>query len=295
MWVVDKEFTITRVNETLLSLLKRKSDDVIGKQCYDVFAGSACLTADCPMERLKKGAKRIECDTVKKDEQGAERPFILTASPFRDFGDEFMGIVEAFKDITERKRIEQALHQANNELERLVTIDGLTQISNRRFFNERIREEWSRLSREGRPLSIIMCDVDCFKLYNDHCGHLLGDDCLRSVAAAIKKNATRPADMVARYGGEEFVVVLPNTPRHGAIRVAELIRKEVEELRIPHHTSPVSGVVTLSLGVATVVPDRDSDPTGLIRAADDALYTAKDQGRNRLVAVSDKESAGESI
>ena len=281
MWVVDKQFRVTRINETLLHLLGKTTDEIIGKKCYEVFSGTICQTAECPMERLKNGAKRVECDIGRTEENYAEKPFILTASPFRDFGDEFMGIVEAFKDITERKAIEQALHQANNELERLATIDGLTLVANRRFFNERFKEEWRRLAREGFPLSVIMSDVDFFKLYNDRYGHLLGDDCLRAVAGAIRKNATRPADLVARYGGEEFVILLPNTPSRGALRVAELMRKEVEGLRIPHGPSPINDYVTLSLGIATVVPDADSDPTGLIEAADNALYEAKEQGRNR--------------
>lgn len=284
MWVVDKQFTVTRVNETLLRLLGKSSDEILGAKCYQVFSGTVCQTDECPMDRLKQGAKRVECDISRKGNDG-EKPFILTASPFRDFGDDFIGIVEAFKDITERKSIEKALHQANSELERLATIDSLTQVANRRYFNERFKVEWRRLARESQPLSLIMCDVDCFKLYNDRYGHLIGDDCLRAVAGAIKKNATRPADLVARYGGEEFVVVLPNTPSHGACSVAELMRKAVKNLHISHETSPVSDVVTLSLGIATILPDKDSDPMDLIKAADSALYEAKEQGRNRSVAV----------
>jgi diguanylate cyclase (GGDEF)-like protein len=185
------------------------------------------------------------------------------------------------QEIQERKRAEEALRQANRELQRLANIDGLTQIANRRCFDEVLHQEWQRLKREQAPLSLILCDVDFFKLYNDRYGHLAGDDCLKQVAQAIQQSTRRPADLVARYGGEEFAVILPNTTSEGAIQVATQIQTTVANLNICHDRSQVSPLVTLSMGCITVVPTDESTPEKLIVAADQALYCAKAGGRNR--------------
>ncbi len=187
------------------------------------------------------------------------------------------------QEIADRQQIEIALQQANVELTRLVNLDGLTQLSSRRRFDECLQQEWRRLSREQAPLSLILCDIDFFKLYNDTYGHQMGDDCLRRVAQVIDRTARRPADVVARYGGEEFAVILPNTTAENAAHVAELIRQGVQELGIPHSSSVVYPCVTLSLGVSGVVPDQTLLPDALISITDRALYTAKQQGRNCVV------------
>lgn len=181
----------------------------------------------------------------------------------------------------QQSQLYQQLELANQELHRLVTVDGLTQVANRRRFDEYLLQEWRRLAREQAPLSLIMCDVDFFKLYNDTYGHQAGDECLIQVASAIEKSIKRPADLVARYGGEEFAVILPNTDAAGATCVAEEIRIAIKALEIPHCTSRVSDRVTISLGVATIVPFPAFSPEMLIDAADRALYQAKDRGRDR--------------
>ncbi|NJR61181.1 MAG: PleD family two-component system response regulator [Cyanobacteria bacterium CRU_2_1] len=182
----------------------------------------------------------------------------------------------------EQARLYQQLEAFNQKLQHLATIDGLTQVANRRQFDERFDCEWRRMAREQTPLSLILCDVDFFKLYNDTYGHQAGDECLRQVARAISAVVKRPADLVTRYGGEEFAVILPNTESSGAIYLAETIRLRVYALRLPHATSWVSDRVSLSLGVATITPQPDSDSTLLILAADKALYQAKEQGRDRV-------------
>ncbi|MEH1969484.1 PAS domain S-box protein [Nostoc sp.] len=179
----------------------------------------------------------------------------------------------------------QQVQAANEELKRLATLDGLTQIANRRRFDEYLEIEWHRLKREQVPLSLILFDVDFFKLYNDTYGHLAGDDCLRQLASALKNIVKRPADLVARYGGEEFAVILPNTEIQGAINVAQTIRQAVRNLVIPHAQSSVCDRVTVSLGVVSIVPNCEISPLGLINAADKALYIAKQQGRDRVYAV----------
>ena len=185
-------------------------------------------------------------------------------------------------DISDRKFAEAALKEANKELERLASVDGLTQIANRRQFDEYLEKEWKRMKREQKKLSLILSDIDCFKLFNDNYGHQEGDECLKNVAQAIHSIERRPADLTARYGGEEFVVVLPDTDSAGAVHVAELIRKKVQSLQIPHAHSKAEPVVTLSLGVSTLLPGNDHEPKALITAADEALYEAKESGRNRV-------------
>lgn len=193
------------------------------------------------------------------------------------------GSIVSFFDITTRKKAEAALHLAHETLQALAVSDELTQVANRRRFDECLFREWNRLMREALPISLIMCDVDCFKPYNDTYGHQMGDQCLRDIAGAIKSNIKRAVDVVARYGGEEFAVVMPNTESDGARQVAETIRMAVEQLQIPHKTSTVSPFITLSLGVSTMIPTRESQPEWLVKDADNALYEAKRKGRNRTV------------
>ena len=202
-------------------------------------------------------------------------------------------ILGSVEDINTRKEAEVMLRQQaegerliNEELQRLATLDGLTQIANRRRFDEYLESEWQRLKREQLSLSLILLDVDFFKLYNDTYGHLGGDDCLRQLASALKNIVKRPADLVARYGGEEFTIILPNTEIQGAIYVAQTIRQAVRDLAIPHAQSRVCDRVTVSLGVVSIVPNSEISPPDLINAADKALYVAKQQGRDRVHAVS---------
>jgi diguanylate cyclase (GGDEF)-like protein len=245
------------------------------------------------MKLIQNGSKEVECDIERKSGDNVST-FILTASRYRGLDGSLLGMVESFKDITERKRIAADLEKANQELHRLTTIDGLTQIANRRRFDECLKQEWVRMARAKLPLSIVMCDVDCFKLYNDHYGHLLGDDCLRSVAWAISYCAKRPADLPARYGGEEFAVLLPSTNAEGAVFVAESIRMKVQDLMIGHVASPVHQYVTLSLGVSCVIPEHGANPQSLLEASDSALYEAKQAGRNQ-VRVKPIGASGESL
>ncbi|MFB2967786.1 diguanylate cyclase domain-containing protein [Aerosakkonema sp. BLCC-F183] len=176
----------------------------------------------------------------------------------------------------------QQLETANQTLLRLASLDGLTQLANRRRFDEYLEQEWRRLCRDRLPLSLIMCDVDCFKLYNDTYGHLAGDLCLQQVADAIRRAVNRPVDLVARYGGEEFAVILPNTTAEGAVFIAQTIRENVSALKQVHTASCVSNYVTVSLGVASTFPDSAFSPDRLIGAADEALYRAKALGRDRF-------------
>lgn len=178
-------------------------------------------------------------------------------------------------DISDRRKAEELLHS-------LSMSDGLTGIANRRRFDEFLEQEWRRAMRDETPLSLVMCDIDYFKQYNDTYGHLDGDDCLKRVVEAISSKLRRPGDLCARYGGEEFALIISGTAVQSALSLAESVRAAVESLRIPHGSSSVSSVVTLSLGVAAITPQKGASSDELIAAADQALYQAKSEGRNRV-------------
>jgi len=186
------------------------------------------------------------------------------------------------QEICDRLAAEAALQAANQELQRLAHMDGLTQVANRRNFDSTLAQEWRRLAREQQPLSLILCDVDFFKRYNDTYGHQVGDDCLRNIASAISIALKRPSDLVARYGGEEFAVILPNTPLQGANHVAKEIQVAVRALGMTHIGSKVSKFVTLSIGISSVIPQSKFSPMSLVAGADRALYRAKLEGRDRI-------------
>ncbi|MEI2578870.1 diguanylate cyclase domain-containing protein [Scytonema sp. PRP1] len=181
----------------------------------------------------------------------------------------------------QQSELYQKLQQANEHLECLVKIDALTQVANRRRFDEYIQQQWNQLAREQKPLSLILCDIDFFKRYNDTYGHPAGDACLVQIAEAINHSVKRPADLVTRYGGEEFAVILPNTDHKGAVHVAITIQNQVRQLQLDHIGSNVADYVTVSMGIVTTVPSDNSSPQALIAATDRSLYQAKQQGRDR--------------
>lgn len=193
------------------------------------------------------------------------------------------GFAMTFRDISDRKQTEINLKQTNLRLTHQANIDSLTQIANRRRFDEYIAQEWSRCVREREYLSLILCDVDYFKAYNDNYGHQAGDNCLYEVAKAIERGVKRPADVPFRYGGEEFAIILPHTEGQGAIKVAEDIHQQIQLLQIPHNSSKISSIVSLSLGVSSIIPNTRTSADILISAADDALYDAKLKGRNCII------------
>jgi diguanylate cyclase (GGDEF)-like protein len=194
-------------------------------------------------------------------------------------------------DLSRRKKAEEQLKVEKEKAEQLAqsllaisTLDGLTGIPNRRHFDSVIAKEWNRATRAGTPVSLIMCDIDHFKTYNDNYGHQKGDNCLIQIATLLQDHARRDGDLAARYGGEEFVIVLPTTSLDSAREVAEQMRKGIENLGIAHRYSDTNNIVTASFGVSTMVPQRDQQPRLLIARADKAMYAAKQAGRNRVVA-----------
>lgn len=209
-------------------------------------------------------------------EQEEEKGLLLGATDY---------ISKPFRHSLVRARIANHMQLVRQRklLEVLVNLDGLTNIANRRCFEDNLQAEWARARRNQQPISVAMVDVDHFKEYNDHYGHGGGDKALRHVADTLNTSLKRPSDQVARYGGEEFVVLMPDTDHDGALSLMEHLRQTVEQLAITHAPSPVHDVLTISIGGATVRPDDQETPGELLRRADDALYRAKSQGRNRVV------------
>lgn len=203
----------------------------------------------------------------------------LSATVNRRMVREFRALADAFN------RMAAQLAGRIEELRRLSCIDGLTTLSNRHHFDMVLALEWARARRAGHELSLIMIDVDHFKLYNDHYGHLAGDDCLRAMGRVLAGAARRPTDVAARYGGEEFAVLLPETSAEGARLVAETILNDLAKLCLPHAVSPTARQVTVSIGITTSSAAENCAPERLVAAADEALYRAKHGGRNRIVVA----------
>jgi len=228
--------------------------------------------------RFSKAYDTIDSQIIKLERTNTAYQSELESRKSAEF--EVMQHKEHLEELVEDRTTE--LQIANERLKELSRVDGLTGIANRRRLDEELEREWKRMLRDKHPLSVIMCDIDHFKLYNDSYGHQQGDDCLTRVAKAIQDSVNRPGDLASRYGGEEFCIVLPETSSAGAVKIAELVRKNVNALKLEHSTSPVAKMVTLSLGVATVIPEQGSQPSVLLEAADRALYQAKGNGRNRV-------------
>jgi diguanylate cyclase (GGDEF)-like protein len=196
----------------------------------------------------------------------------LTMTPMHAADGLFVALLH---DITHHKQSEDALQRA-------AMLDPLTKIANRRQFDAFLDKEWQRAIRNAQPLSLVVLDVDHFKLYNDTLGHAAGDVCLQKVAQALQDHAARPTDLAARYGGEEFVLLFAETPADNAARLAEMIRAAVQALEIPNPRSPTSTWLTVSVGVATIVPTQLDAIDNLFVCADRAMYAAKAAGRNRV-------------
>lgn len=231
------------------------------------------------------------CKKIKDKEETKNIPVIFITAKKED-EDEAKGLKIGAVDyirkpfyppiVKSRVRTQLDLKLKTDMLEKLVSIDGLTNIYNRRKFDETLKLEWKRAMRNKLPLSLIMSDIDHFKGYNDHYGHTAGDDCLRRVSQGLKNLLQRPADLLARYGGEEFAVILPETDYKGAIYISAILLKGIEDLNISYPHSPIVGHVTISIGIATSIPGKNCNtPLQLIEAADSMLYVAKQNGRNQ--------------
>ena len=237
-----------------------------------------------PIEKINQRANQLASQKWSEDAMAdTNTPVRELNTLSQNFNTMATQLHEAFLNLESRVAERTGeLETANKELARIATQDGLTHIANRRRFDEFLQQEWLRCTRQNQPISILMLDVDHFKAYNDTYGHPAGDQVLIQIAALCEAQTGRSTDLTARYGGEEFVIVLSNTDISGALKVAQAINKFVHDLAIPHANSLAAEVVTVSIGVATLQPSGISSPESLITSADEALYAAKNKGRNRV-------------
>jgi diguanylate cyclase (GGDEF)-like protein len=218
-----------------------------------------------------------------QDPESVDRAFECGASDFVTKPIHLAVLRQRIRRLLQQAQLYKQLEAANQALQHLANVDGLTNVANRRRFNDYLNSQWLTLASERSPLSLILCDIDFFKLYNDKYGHPAGDMCLQKIGTVLSETANNSQDLVARYGGEEFAVIMPNTQMGQAVHFAATMQAGVRELEILHEPSTVSRYVTLSLGVATTIPTFESEPSTLIVEADKALYKAKAEGRNRII------------
>lgn len=273
--VLDPRMHVVSVNPAFERLTGRRAVDVIG-QLPPTLAQEPALMSRV-MAAINAG-DHWEDEVWGTRPDGTRYPVSALAEVVRDEDGGIAHFVVVLHDVSAQKELEARLRE-------LSATDGLTRIANRRAFDEALLREWERALRSGGPLSVVMADIDFFKRYNDQYGHVAGDACLQQVAAALQAGVRQGGDLVARYGGEEFVVVLPGADEAAARAVAESLRQRVQALALPHEGNPATGVVTISLGVATCAPVRGREPTALVDAADRQLYRAKAGGRNRVEAA----------
>ncbi len=239
-------------------------------------------------EILEDGNSSVSYEWITFSETGETRLVETVKTPMKDESDRLIGILSISKDVTEQKVMEEKLREVNLQLLYLSDKDALTGLANRRKFNDHLDMEWHHAVRRKESIALIMMDIDKFKQYNDTYGHLAGDQCLYKIGTVMINIIKRHTDLAARYGGEEFAIVLGNIDEHHTLEMAERVRKAIFDLNIlhsasNHFNSQNEPVVTVSAGAAVLVPKRDSEPEELILLADQALYKAKEDGRNRTV------------
>jgi len=291
--LIDLQGTLQYVSPALIEVLGYRPQDVLGGSYRDAIHPEDLAGYAAVLDDMRGGGSSRAVEYRCRQAGGGY--VWLEANP-RLYHDprtgEPVGFVSVTRDVSVRKAEEERQRLAFQTVEHLASSDALTGIANRRHFDLALEKEWLRAAREQAPLSLLLIDVDRFKLYNDLNGHIMGDECLRDLVAAIRPVVARPSDLLARYGGEEFVVVLPSTDSVGARQLAERIRRAVEDCRIPHPGNAPHVVVTLSVGCATLLPVPESAWIHLLEAADQALYRAKADGRNRVQVAQELPDSG---
>ncbi|WP_206602577.1 diguanylate cyclase [Cyanobacterium aponinum UTEX 3222] len=261
------DFRCLVVNPITAQIFNRQPEDLTGKLLFKKFINQIKPELFFEFIKVVETGKSLDKE-IEYNYKKQHKWFHCIAVKLGD------GFSVTVRDITERKKLEL-------KLSKLATIDSLTGVYNRHSFDKILKQEWQRCGRGKQPLSLIICDIDFFKPYNDFYGHQAGDKCLIEVAKTMSNIVRRTSDFLARYGGEEFAIILPNTPQQGAFNVAENIRQEIEALQLPHEKSKISNYITFSLGVATIIPTQDVSLESLIKSADNALYSAKKSGKNQ--------------
>ena len=309
---IDSNGIIDLFNYAAEKIFGYSADEVIGKNVSMLMPEPYASEHDQYIAHYEKTGERkiigIGRETLARHSDGSTFPIELAVSE-AVLGTRrlYTGIV---RDITQRKHAEEEiehykmhleklvsektreLEEANEKLKALVNIDGLTGLENRRYFDEVLNIEIRRAARTDSTLSLLMCDIDYFKLYNDHYGHVMGDECLKKIAGCFKNTFMRATDVPARFGGEEFAVILPDTELEEARKLSEKLSLSIHSLKIIHEASSAADHVTISIGVACMRPDKQFSCTDLIGMADQALYAAKANGRNRIEIYNDVNGPG---
>jgi diguanylate cyclase (GGDEF)-like protein/PAS domain S-box-containing protein len=274
--VYDIEGKVLYLNPAFTRVFGWSSKERFGKK-MDVFVPEETWPETKMMiDKVLAGEAFSGIETYRYTKEGKLIPVSISGSIYRDLEGNHVGTVVNLRDISEQKSLEK-------KLERLSYLDGLTGVANRRQFDKNLELEWRRMARLDKSLSLIMCDIDFFKAYNDTYGHQAGDKCLKMVGNVLMGSAKRAGDLVARYGGEEFAILLPMTDAEKAFNIAEKIQRDINSLKVPHISSEVNGVVTLSFGIAAMFPQTSKSPNDLVELADKALYRAKHEGRNKVI------------
>ncbi|BAQ66844.1 diguanylate cyclase domain-containing protein [Geminocystis sp. NIES-3709] len=263
-----KDFRCIVVNPIFVKLFNCNPNDIIGKLGFKNLIAQINKDLFDDIVKVVETGQSLEKDLYHPSGESCWYQFVIVK--LED------GFAITVRDITVSKKFEI-------QLQAMANLDGLTQIANRRCFDEYLNKEWLKHLEQQKPLTLIMIDIDYFKLYNDYYGHQEGDECIYRVAQGIAM-IKRPTDLVARYGGEEFAVILPSTKIEDGLMIADLIQSTISSFEIPHEKSKISSYVTLSIGISSLIPNLDTISKDLIAKADKALYEAKNQGRDRIVS-----------
>lgn len=281
--ILDSQHNIQSVSLSITTFFQWQPQELIGKEIYTLLAEPfktqyrQALTSSCVEQQdIINNTKEILGE--RKDQSTFPCEISVRKVTLTDAEHDETIFTIILRDIHERKENEEKLIWLSSH-------DGLTGIFNRRYFNETIEKEWQRLARNKSSLALVIIDIDHFKKYNDILGHQAGDNCLQQVAATLQKCINRPGDFVARYGGEEFVVLLPNTDANGAHNMAQKIHQEIKTLSLAHPYPSLGSIVSISIGVSAAIPNSHNSTEFLIKQADNALYQAKDNGRNCIVVA----------
>jgi len=268
------------VNEAFSKLIGRSTEETLELTYWQLTPIKYETQEKLQLQNLKTSGKYGPYEKEYMHMDGHLIPVRLSGQIVNINGEKY--IWSSVEDISDRKQVEDKLARLYQDMKELSLQDGLTGIANRRMFDKVLDKEWKRAQRSGLPLSLIIFDIDYFKQYNDHYGHLQGDDCLKQISTILTAASKRSSDLLARYGGEEFVLLLPETDEAKAYEIAAECIGRVQDKKIPHVHSLVSDFITLSAGVSSVIPFRESEYAALINAADGLLYQAKRNGRNRV-------------
>jgi diguanylate cyclase (GGDEF)-like protein/PAS domain S-box-containing protein len=276
--VTDAKGAVQSVNDAFVKITGYSAAETIGKIPLLFATGKQDDALLAQMRRLIQETGVWSGVYWSRRKNGELYPQETTINAIRNDRGEIVQYCSIFNDVTEK-------YHAEEKLRLLSSTDGLTKLANRRAFDEALETEWRRARRLEYSLAIIMADIDNFKKFNDTYGHLEGDECLKKVAESLKRGIHRAGDIAARYGGEEFILLLPMTGIHEAAKIADDLRHHIESLKIPHVHNVPDTIVTISMGVAALIPHADSFPNDLIAMADKALYKAKEAGKNRIMCM----------